>query len=149
MSGLSVIQISPKRQFCGKFHLDLLPSPPEWPTRGINNRRTFVIVGGFTGSRGEREFFIDNILVRIHFIIDMIWWTGLAPWELEFPFPGSLTSTFLSPCCNERPRIHSNPKLRLTCRHRSCHMHAPPHVSAAADGVPTHAGRVGIHHTVE
>jgi len=41
------------------------------------------------------EFFIDNLLVRIHFIIGMIRWTGLAPWEFEFPFPGSLTSTFL------------------------------------------------------
>ena len=30
----------------------------------------------------EREFFIDNLLVRIHFIIVMIRWTGLAPWEL-------------------------------------------------------------------
>jgi len=38
---------------------------------------------------------IDNLLVRIHFIIVMIRWTGLAPWEFEFPFPGSLTSTFL------------------------------------------------------
>jgi len=28
----------------------------------------------------EREFFIDNLLVRIHFIIVMIRWTGLAPW---------------------------------------------------------------------
>ena len=47
-------------------------------------------------SRGkaEREFFIENLLVRIHFIIEMIWWTGLAPLEFEFPFPGSLTSTF-------------------------------------------------------
>jgi len=27
----------------------------------------------------------------------MIRWTGLAPWEFEFPFPGSLTSTFLTP----------------------------------------------------
>jgi len=45
----------------------------------------------------EREFFIDNLLVRIHFIIVMIWWTGLAPWKFEFPFPGSLTSTFLRP----------------------------------------------------
>ena len=27
----------------------------------------------------------------------MIKWTGLAPWEFEFPFPGSLTSTFLRP----------------------------------------------------
>jgi len=43
----------------------------------------------------EREFFIDNLLVRIHFIIVMIRWTGLAPWEFEFPFPGSLISTFL------------------------------------------------------
>ena len=44
-----------------------------------------------------REFFIDNILVRIHFIIEMIWWTGLAPWEFEFLFPGSFMSTFLYP----------------------------------------------------
>ena len=29
---------------------------------------------------GEREFFIDNLLVRIHCIIVMIRWTGLAPW---------------------------------------------------------------------
>ena len=27
----------------------------------------------------ERELFIDNILVRIHLIIKMIWWAGLAP----------------------------------------------------------------------
>jgi len=43
----------------------------------------------------EREFFIDNLLVRIHFSIVMIRWTGLAQWKFEFPFPGSLTSTFL------------------------------------------------------
>ena len=41
----------------------------------------------------ERELFIDNLLVRIQFIIMVIRWTGLAPWEFEFPFPGSLTST--------------------------------------------------------
>jgi len=42
----------------------------------------------------EREFFIDNLLVRIHFIIVMITWTGLAPPQpFECPFPGSLTST--------------------------------------------------------
>ena len=28
-----------------------------------------------------KEFFIENILVRIHFIIEIIWWTSLAPWE--------------------------------------------------------------------
>ena len=43
----------------------------------------------------EREFFIDNLLVRIHLIIVMIRWTGLAPWEFEFPFSGSLASAFL------------------------------------------------------
>jgi hypothetical protein len=28
---------------------------------------------------GEREFLIDNLLARMHIIIEMIWWTGLAP----------------------------------------------------------------------
>ena len=39
-----------------------------------------VASGSFTFCR-EREFFIDNLLVRIHYIIEMIKWTGLAPWE--------------------------------------------------------------------
>jgi len=47
------------------------------------------------GGAAERDFFIDNLQVRIHFIIVMIRWTGLAPWEFEFPFPGSRISTFL------------------------------------------------------
>ena len=34
----------------------------------------------------EREFFIDNLLVRIHFIIVMIRRIGLTPWEFEFAF---------------------------------------------------------------
>jgi len=42
------------------------------------------------GEAREREFSIDNLLVRIHFVIEMIRWTGLAPWEFEFPFPFSL-----------------------------------------------------------
>jgi len=49
--------------------------------RGVN---TPAPGGGVFGSVR-----IDNLLVRIHFIIEMIWWTGLAPWEFEFPFPGS------------------------------------------------------------
>ena len=48
----------------------------------------------------EREFFIDKRLVRVQFIIDMIWWTGLVPWELEFSFPGSLNSTFPREKCS-------------------------------------------------
>ena len=45
--------------------------------------------------RLEREFFLDNLLVRIHFIIVMIRRTGLAPWGFEFHFACSLTFTFL------------------------------------------------------
>jgi len=33
----------------------------------------------------EKDFFIDNLLVRIHVIIVMIRWTGLAPREFELP----------------------------------------------------------------
>ena len=50
---------------------------------------------GASESDVEREFFISHLLVQIPFIIVMIRRTGLAPWEFEFPFPGSLTSTFL------------------------------------------------------
>ena len=39
---------------------------------------------------------VTEVTVRIHVIIVMIRWTGLAPWEVDFPFPGSLTSTFLN-----------------------------------------------------
>jgi len=45
---------------------------------------------------GRRDFFIENLLIQIGLIIVMIRWTGLAPWELESPFLGSLTSTFLA-----------------------------------------------------
>jgi len=34
----------------------------------------------FPSSVRERELCIDNLLVRIHFNIVMIRWTGLAPW---------------------------------------------------------------------
>jgi hypothetical protein len=37
---------------------------------------------------------MDNLQVRIHFIIVMFRWTGLAPWQFEFPFLGSLTVCF-------------------------------------------------------
>jgi len=42
-----------------------------------------------------RERVLYTVLVRIHLMIVMFRWTGLAPWVFEFPFPGSLTSTFL------------------------------------------------------
>ena len=35
----------------------------------------------------------------------MIWWTGLAPWEFESPFPGSLTSIFQAGLDKEKEMI--------------------------------------------
>ena len=32
---------------------------------------------------GQREFCIDNLLVRIHFIIEIIWWTGVSHGSLN------------------------------------------------------------------
>jgi len=34
---------------------------------------------GVASQSGEREFFIDDLLVRIHFIVVTIRWTGLTP----------------------------------------------------------------------
>jgi len=49
-------------------------------------RRVRVVNFSSVCSSRERDIFIDNLLVRIHFIIVMIRWTGLAPWEFELPF---------------------------------------------------------------
>ena len=53
------------------------------PRRGL--RRTMEPVGNVWDEASvfcsERDFFIDNLLVRTYFIIVMIRWTGLAPWE--------------------------------------------------------------------
>ena len=84
--------------------------------RGISPKRSCPLVGPYTGANHgpfvvlvgggrhlvievtlycvEREFFIDNLLVRIRFIIEILW-IGLAPWKFEFHFPGSLTFIFL------------------------------------------------------
>ena len=37
----------------------------------------------------------ECLLIRKYLIIEMIWWTGLAPWDFEFPFLCSIVSTFL------------------------------------------------------
>ena len=61
----------------------------------VNKEFSLCAASSSPGTNGDVEFFTDNLLVRIHFTIEMIWWTGLASWVFEFPFPGSLTSTFL------------------------------------------------------
>ena len=60
----------------------------------------------------ERELLIENLLVRIHSIIEMIWWTGLAQWKFEFPFPGSLAFAFLSNGDFLHPNRNPKPKTR-------------------------------------
>ena len=65
----------------------------------------------------EREFFIDKLLVRIHFIIVMITWTGLAPCEFNFAFPGSLSS--ILPAALSRPFVDEYGTYK-TVQARSC-----------------------------
>ena len=48
---------------------------------------------GPVGAPPGRDFFVNNLLVRIHLIIVMIRWTGLVSWEFEFPFPAPPPST--------------------------------------------------------
>ena len=62
------------------------------PPSTDNAGRVHAPVQAAPGSVREREFFIDNLLVRVH---RRVWCTGLAPWEFESRFPGSLISTFL------------------------------------------------------
>ena len=64
-------------------------------------KSTFVRIRA--GVRQE-ELIINDLLVRIHFIMVMVRWIGLAPWEFELSFPGSLTSTFLEGCETWRKR---------------------------------------------
>ena len=55
--------------------------------------------------RQERDSFIVILLVRIHLIVEVIWWTGLAPCEFEFSFPGSLMFTSQATYCCMAPEI--------------------------------------------
>jgi len=78
--------------------LSVLPLSPTLPlaVSGLGVTQTATMAAHLLDQVAEdREFFIDNLLIRIHSIIEMIWWTGLVPRESEFPFPGSLKSTFL------------------------------------------------------
>jgi len=46
----------------------------------------YLLYGVSPHTGGERELLIDNLLMRVKFIIVMIRWTGLASREFEFPF---------------------------------------------------------------
>ena len=78
----------------------------------------------------EREFFIHNLLVRIHFIIVMSRWTGLAPTLFQvavhlpsYPKAGtrcqpsthSTSARWPSPPSRPRPTACPSPPLLLRC----------------------------------
>ena len=71
------------------------PKPCTLPRRKQLQQRLLQRLAKSQTATLAREFFIGNLLVRIHFIIVMIRWTSLAPWESDFAFPGSLASIFL------------------------------------------------------
>ena len=72
--------------------------------------------GDSSGPSHQRERFIDNLLVRIHLIIEMIWRTGLAPWEF-----GSLFFRL--------PYIY-HPSPPITLSHPTSRpSHSPPHTA--------------------
>jgi len=74
----------------------IIKKPPKAKMYGPLQTRPNRSSESSNAGAGGREFFVDNLLVRILLIIVMIRWTGLAPWEFEFFFPGSVTSTFLA-----------------------------------------------------
>ena len=79
--------------------------------------------------------------VRIHFIIVMIRWTGLAPWEFEFPFPGSRASTFLY-TFRCRGRSAGSPTLR-TPAPQGCLAHKKLRPPLGSPYGPMHSPTVG------
>ena len=60
--------------------------PPRWRGGASANRAPPSAPQEASTNDAEREFVINNLLVRIHSIIEMLWWTGLAPWEFISTF---------------------------------------------------------------
>jgi len=79
------------------------------------------IVGFLPGSvQRERASSLLTTYWSESTIIVMIRWTGLAPWEFEFPFPGSLASTFLRFGAHDLFLDPAQTQSRWGCRQCSC-----------------------------
>jgi len=53
-----------------------------WPCLSGKSSQNLVSCSLFARKRSEyieREFFVDNLMVQVHCITEMIWWTGLTP----------------------------------------------------------------------
>jgi len=77
--------------------------------RDVANGLDRVQVQGAAGRRGhaqhlptQREFFI----VRNHFIIVVIRWTGIAPWEFEFKSAALLVAVAMLSTCREIHQVY-------------------------------------------
>ena len=96
---------------------------------------------------GESEFFIDNLLVRIHYITVMIRWTGLALWELGFPFSGSLTSTFV--CVPEVPQSFGAEGMTCPQNETDRHHHKMDHACLGPLNSGSYVTKFATHETVK
>ena len=85
-----------KKEEGGRERPSLLPET-SWCRELTSTRPPAVCASTCRRQRGERELFIDNLLVRIHFIIVMIRWIGLASrhGSLNSLFQVAFASTFL------------------------------------------------------
>ena len=94
-------------------------------TSAARARKPYTLDPNSGGRAVEKEFFVDNLLVRIHSIIVMIRWTGLAPKEIKFPFSGSLTSPFLK----EERHVLRTGDIETLCLPRRKHIHTIQYIS--------------------
>jgi len=81
---------------------------PQTPTQGWSCNEK-ALIPAFIDSKREREFFIVNLLVRIHFIIVMIRWTGLAGMELQRKGADTSLHRFEDPLHLPHYRTHARP----------------------------------------
>jgi len=81
----------------------------------------------------------------------VIRWTGLAPWEFDFPFPGSLTSTFLEGV--EHQLVLLGPRrgvLLLLSPHNLCQTERTmSHFAAACSRITHKTVKTSTHKTVK
>ena len=103
----------------------------------------------------KREFFVDNLLVRIHFIIERIRWTGLAPWEFDppskqecfdectFPWGDNIDDCVEQPACTKE-QVMSSPPPSLS--HTHTHTSLSHSLTNSHTRAHTHPNSLGREH---
>ena len=83
---ISMIKWTRTSRLSIKISLSLDAGIGRFLTKIVPSSYTFCFTKPQSPPPYRKTFLIDNLLVQIHFIIETIWWTSLAPWEFEFPF---------------------------------------------------------------